>query len=323
MTCQGNRLNCQGGTGARGLGRRATVLLVDFEKRHWIPHTEAKASGRCLLCGNDLSGRRAKEHVFPRWLLEHFGLSDLLIQPTWREAVKEGQAKDQRQHTMEGLVHGLVCASCNNGWMNDLEIAVRPLLLGLADGSAEPSSLAPDQRRTLARWAVKTAATLNHSSNFHTVVRTEQARSAREDSPLLPGLIVVARQMPRSHEPALTWLQNVGVGQIIFRSDDERERAMEYSKEAWRIVLGVGRLLLLVAYLPPSSEWEPCFHSGLHTPIWPIAGTWPMRDGPMPDQESLAAETLYMQMGLVLIPEGDHDVIDQIVVEATIGPKNS
>lgn len=49
-----------------------------------------------------------------------------------------------------------VCASCNNGWMNDIEKAVQPFL-GPMLGSATLTRLHPSRQSALASWAVKTA----------------------------------------------------------------------------------------------------------------------------------------------------------------------
>ena len=49
-----------------------------------------------------------------------------------------------------------VCASCNNGWMNDMEQAVQPFL-GSMLRSAALTRLHPSRQSALASWAVKTA----------------------------------------------------------------------------------------------------------------------------------------------------------------------
>jgi hypothetical protein len=47
-----------------------------------------------------------------------------------------------------------VCATCNNGWMNDLETAARPLLEPMIVGRGR--ALHRDGQRTIATWAMKT-----------------------------------------------------------------------------------------------------------------------------------------------------------------------
>lgn len=49
----------------------------------------------------------------------------------------------------------IVCLSCNNGWMNDLENRARPALTEMIAGSGV--SLSPDKQREVATWAAKTA----------------------------------------------------------------------------------------------------------------------------------------------------------------------
>jgi hypothetical protein len=37
----------------------------------------------CLFCGVDLVAGRAREHIFPQWLLRHFDVAADSIQPTY------------------------------------------------------------------------------------------------------------------------------------------------------------------------------------------------------------------------------------------------
>jgi hypothetical protein len=48
----------------------------------------------------------------------------------------------------------IVCASCNNGWMNDLENGVRPFLPDLINGRAV--ELTAGNQKALASWSLKT-----------------------------------------------------------------------------------------------------------------------------------------------------------------------
>ena len=52
-----------------------------------------------------------------------------------------------------------ICVSCNSGWMNDLELRVRPILEPLLLGARRGDSrvIDPSQQATLATWAVKTS----------------------------------------------------------------------------------------------------------------------------------------------------------------------
>ncbi|KQR26103.1 hypothetical protein ASF76_02225 [Microbacterium sp. Leaf151] len=70
---------------------------------------------------------------------------------------EDGQT--ERDIESRGLPYGstvkVVCADCNNGWMNDLENEVESDLLRLIGG--QYLEFTPEQRNTLARWTTKTA----------------------------------------------------------------------------------------------------------------------------------------------------------------------
>jgi hypothetical protein len=75
---------------------------------------------------------------------------------------------------------------------------------------------------------------------------------------------------------------------------------------AWRVVLVVGRLLLLVAR-PPSGDWEHCLHEELHVPIWPVGRTWAQYSDEITVPDELPAQTLWTIMGLRIIAAQDRD----------------
>lgn len=54
-----------------------------------------------------------------------------------------------------------VCSDCNNGWMSDLEVAAKPLVLPWIDGSR--TRLVYDQQQAIATWGIKTAMMIQYS----------------------------------------------------------------------------------------------------------------------------------------------------------------
>src|SRR5258708_6458444 len=89
----------------------------------------------CIFCGSELSGKRAKEHVFPQWIQKEFDWDDLYLTPTHFSGT--GEVISSRAHDLGSFVEGHVCASCNNGWMSRLECAVRPILVDLITAKRE------------------------------------------------------------------------------------------------------------------------------------------------------------------------------------------
>jgi len=115
------------------------------------------SSRQCAFCGSPMAKStgmgRTKEHGFARWLLSEFAENGLV-----RHTVSGGRDQPvKREWTKKELdaVTRKVCSSCNGGWMNDLEVAVRPVLASLIRGHGR--TLYKDGQQRLAAWAVKTA----------------------------------------------------------------------------------------------------------------------------------------------------------------------
>jgi hypothetical protein len=93
----------------------------------------------------------SKEDAWPLWLMRLLG------------ATKAGRVEAQRGRQVQKtwpasnaeLKVGFVCASCNNGWMSDLENRVKPIVEGLFGG--ELVTLDRSDQATLAAWAGKNA----------------------------------------------------------------------------------------------------------------------------------------------------------------------
>lgn len=108
----------------------------------------------CVFCGYE--GKLTAEHVWPAWVDQYI--------PT----IPGGTAGYKHKHgTSDGRFEALfeykrldhrakvVCLACNNGWMNDLENAGRPVLKEMIAGTGV--ALDAEAQRTVATWAAKTA----------------------------------------------------------------------------------------------------------------------------------------------------------------------
>ncbi len=107
----------------------------------------------CVFCGVD--GPLSREHVWPEWVRPY--LSPEEPGTHTRTVIRAGEPEQQRTYSSgpASITVRSVCASCNNGWMSDLEVAAKPHVLRMILG--KPTSLAGGVRDTVARWAVKTA----------------------------------------------------------------------------------------------------------------------------------------------------------------------
>lgn len=120
----------------------------------------------CVFCSN--SGGFSKEHVWPQWL--HAYAADVDKGRRWTHEAGFGQTDadtfsempttvTERPGSVLTMKTREVCRLCNNGWMSQLEMQVRPLLLSLTEAAAGGWSraIAPEEAARVATWAVKTA----------------------------------------------------------------------------------------------------------------------------------------------------------------------
>jgi hypothetical protein len=115
---------------------------------------ESASRRSCVFCG--AGGKLTAEHVWPAWIDDYI--------PT----IPGGMVGYKHKHgTSDGRFEALfeckrlnhrakvVCLSCNNGWMNDLENRARRVLKEMISGTGV--SLDSDAQRHVASWAAKTA----------------------------------------------------------------------------------------------------------------------------------------------------------------------
>jgi hypothetical protein len=103
-----------------------------------------------MFCGRDRT--LSREHVFNRWLREHFG--ELTESDHVRRLVTEG-ADNAEEHIGApfDVVVRRVCRDCNHGWMQQMDNEVRPIMEPMLDG--EPRTLSILDQNTVATWATK------------------------------------------------------------------------------------------------------------------------------------------------------------------------
>jgi hypothetical protein len=110
----------------------------------------ARASKHCIFCGGSPTTR---EHIWADWLrafvpknmVNHTEMSAMIHKDCVERSVRRWGG-DPRSRRIQ-----VVCRSCNNEWMSDLQKAVKPVLLPLIRG--EPALLTPARQATVAAWA--------------------------------------------------------------------------------------------------------------------------------------------------------------------------
>lgn len=108
----------------------------------------------CVFCQK--KGNLTREHVLPDWLRNHFPEEGKVTHELLGTSKKQWLA-GIFQHKVK-----IVCSSCNNGWMSQLEGNVIPIFGKLF--KLEKSTLNQYEQQVLAFWVQKTILMLNSST---------------------------------------------------------------------------------------------------------------------------------------------------------------
>jgi hypothetical protein len=111
------------------------------------PQPRPQVRPRCWFC--DTEGV-SDEHIFARSFAKLFPPGGRLINGY---EGPDGRRSEIRAKTFTYKTRRF-CESCNNGWMNEADDTVRPLLAAFAADT--PLELSPESQRDLALWTVKT-----------------------------------------------------------------------------------------------------------------------------------------------------------------------
>lgn len=107
---------------------------------------------RCIFCENE---GVTKEHMYLNWIGQHLSSVD---EPSYVEELRTytnktklvGQSRKNRPGHVTTKKVRAPCASCNNGWMNCIEINARPFLQPMIKG--EGVLLTAYAQEAIARW---------------------------------------------------------------------------------------------------------------------------------------------------------------------------
>ncbi|MGR6973203.1 hypothetical protein ACU639_27055 [Streptomyces cynarae] len=220
----------------------------------------------CVFCGGT---PLTKEHVLPKWLKDAF-------EPSMLPRVQYVRATNATSRVYVAPLLNeqvkVVCASCNNGWMNDLEEGVRPFLPALIRGGL--AVLDPDEQHALTAWSLKTMLMYQHTHR-----REDQVAIPPEDfktfyaertaNRLMTARVAFMLYPPDDSIP-LVDTQYQGYGQA------------ENSARAWIGTLKIGCLVIQILRLGPLDDDRrvlPFSNTASTRTIWPSTRRigWPLR----------------------------------------------
>ena len=219
----------------------------------------------CVFCGGPLSGKsKAREHVFPSWLLEELDIADDLYQFGWLTPF--GRLKNERQHVLRSSLLGFVCVRCNGGWMSQLESRTKAIFLRALDDNVETLELTHADVRLLATWSYKTAITLNLSSNYRDLFSPRQVREfGKTKRPPSSGYVDVLLHKTDG-------LSERQSQQIFAGFPQGSETHLRAILKSFRITMTAGPFTFRVGYSPGSLfEWIAI--APVASKLWPAPPT--------------------------------------------------
>lgn len=209
----------------------------------------------CWMCDRT-QGRRAREHIFPKWLLVELGAVDELFHPTHADVFGR-RISSRGPVPASAFVAGEVCDVCNAGWMSDLEALVRPILF--PPGGRE--TLSSTDQEVLARWLIKVAVVLNTSQNYRLMIPRAARHAVAHGVPPDFGVYIAEH---RQESGKLNFAQTTGAMSIV-----PSGRETGYQREAAKVygcALAIDDFLAVVVYARPGAWAMP---TEPMTRIWP------------------------------------------------------
>lgn len=232
-------------------------------------------SRHCIFCEGKISGQdRAREHVIPRWLLRHLSLEQrdiTFIHGTYK--LESGELNhsqvSERNQVLGQFLSGRVCRSCNAGWMSQMEVQIKPLLIHLMRDNIF-LDLTSHSKELLARWTLKTAAAYNASANYNYRMPRSHLSFLHSSSMGLPaGVHAFMSISPYCADALICHLPN---WVITCSNDDHKRDANEAKFSSFKIGFQFGHLMLATTWWNSELPVSYVIRRGDHLCLWPQRG---------------------------------------------------
>lgn len=194
-----------------------------------------------MFCGGT---KLSNEHIFAQWLLKELSIFEENVAMTHVSIL--GDPLSKRKHSFSRLVNGLVCETCNNGWMSQLEGECQPhitKLMNMKTLKPEMDYLEKDHE-TIAKWAFKNAILLNSATNYRQLVPNEHYICLYTGS--IPKGVFIDLAFCQS-DTSLEWLQSPG--RLVVK-EQGIDYDMDYDpyKNRYTITFQIKHLLIKVSF---------------------------------------------------------------------------
>ncbi len=200
----------------------------------------------CWFCDSE-AGIRSKEHIFPKWLLKHYGAMDERVQPHRISMALGGAVASERgERPLRAHFNGEVCATCNNGWMASLEASTKPILI--RDPLRGP--ITEEEAAVLSWWLVKTTVNLNVSQPYRLLV---EASSRHALATHVPDRFAVYLLRVRTQNGVFDWVQkSPDFGLVPGDSIDEFSRLGALTLVTH---IRIADIVAVITYVPKPLQW--------------------------------------------------------------------
>jgi hypothetical protein len=147
---------------------------------------DSEASARiCVFCDGQISASDPPEHVFPKWLSKFRPKGAVFVHIPGPALRADGTMREFRSKNLE-LTADTICATCNHGWMSDLETNGAPILTPMVEGRTQGFDI--ERAVLVGTWVAKTALTFDQSMpSDRRMLPVEYCRSVYERRLPPPG----------------------------------------------------------------------------------------------------------------------------------------
>lgn len=169
-----------------------------------------------------------------------------------------GMPLSQRVASGNSHTIGVVCSTCNNGWMSRLESDFRKLLPRLLL-DVSPRRFSKPERHTIAAWITKTGIVAHYSSNYRIILPSSLPYALERGRSIPAGIKVISGKSNTGK--SIQWAQS-NLGAAVLRKIDQ---ALFDPKQTFVFVLSIMDIFIGFGWHGLSHERFEVFHAGNST----------------------------------------------------------
>ena len=146
----------------------------------------SKPQKQCIFCDNPAG---SKEHIWSSWMHDLLegqagGTYNRHTITRWPDGRVEKTGPAGKSGGVFNIQVRAVCSSCNSGWMNRAEGAVKPFLGKMIKG--DPVTLNAEQIAALARWCAQKFVVMEHAAHETTLIPRSDRVALKEHGVIPP-----------------------------------------------------------------------------------------------------------------------------------------